>query len=127
MRIVVEKINSEPSHSITKDDVKIILGIIPKEWIGVAHVFKISAQMFDNSKWDRYVIQNSTTFNILSRGIEKELIIKDLLIEISLFPNRIYPKYAHKLSIEHRKKAEIIIQPFFDKFMKKNVAINQTK
>jgi hypothetical protein len=124
MKIIVEKINGAPNHSVNKNDIKMLLEIIPKEWIGVAHVFKVSSQMYDNSKWDRYVIQNNTTFNILSRGIEKELVIKDLLIEIALIPNKIYTINRHKISFEQRKKMEEFIQPLFDEFIIKSNFVN---
>lgn len=127
MKIIIDKINTAPNHSITKNDIKILLELLPKEWIGVAHIFKISSQMCDNSKWDRFVIQNNTTFNILSRGVEKDKVIKDLLIEIALFPNKIHPKYGHKLSNEQRKKVEMIIQPFYEEYMNKMQDLNQNK
>ena len=124
MKIIVEKINDELNHSITKNDIKILLEIIPKDWIGVAHVFKISSQLYDKSKWDRYVIQNNTTFNILSRGIQKQLVIKDLLIELALRPNKVYPAYGHQLNSQQIKKVEQIILPYYDDFFIKIGSVN---
>ena len=49
MKIITEKIHSEPNHSITKKDIKAIIEVIPDDWIGVTHVFSISSQLFENS------------------------------------------------------------------------------
>ena len=114
MKIITEKINSLPAHSITKKDVELVLKHVPQEAFGVATIFKISAQIFSKSKWDRPVVQNGTTYNILSRGLEKEFIIKELLIEIYVHLTKIYGMYAHRLSKEQRKNLEELVQPVYE-------------
>ena len=115
MKIIAEKINNGPKHSITKSDIKEVIKIIPNEWIGVAHIFSISSQLFKNSGWDRPVIQNNTTFKILSRGIDKNLILKELLIELAIAPTKTYPAKNHSLSKSQRKKLEELILPYYNK------------
>ena len=115
MKIVTEKINSEPNHSISKKDVKAIIEVIPDDWIGVAHIFSISSQLFENSNWDRPVIQNNTTFKILSRGIDRNEIIKELLIELAIIPTKTYPPKGHSLTKSQRKKLEEFIMPYYNK------------
>jgi|ERR1039457_460857 hypothetical protein len=113
MKIIIEKVNQKPNHSVTKNDVRIVIKHVPANWIGVAHVFKISSQFFDNSQWDRPVIENNTTFIIMSRGFERNYIIKELLIEMALFPSGIYGTRAHHLNNIKRKKLEEIVHPLF--------------
>lgn len=115
MKIITEKINNKPEHSITKKDVKEIIEIVPDDWIGIAHVFSISSQLFENSNWDRPVILNNTTFKILSRGIEKNVIIKELLIELSINPTKTYPPKGHSLTKSQWKKLEGLIMPYYKK------------
>jgi len=115
MKIVIEKINSEPKHSITKKDVKAVIEIVPDDWIGVAHVFSISSQLFRNSGWDRPVIKNNTTFKILSRGFDRNEIIKELLIELAIIPTKTYPSKGHSLTKSQRKKLEELIMPYYNK------------
>jgi hypothetical protein len=109
MKISVEKINSEPKHSVSKKDIQNVLSKIPFDYSETVIEFKISAQLFSNSKWNRPVIFNNTTFNILSRGLSKREIISELLIEIFRERNHtIYPTYAHKLNNSQRKKLQEI-------------------
>jgi hypothetical protein len=118
MKIITEKVHSEPAHAITKKEVGAIIDVVPDDWIGVAHVFLISAQLFENSNWDRPVIQNNTTFKILSRGIEKNLIIKELLIEMAIRPTQTYPPRGHTLTKSQRRKLEELIEPYYNKLIK---------
>lgn len=119
MKITVEKINSEPKHSISKGDIQNVLSKIPFDYSETVIEFKISAQMFSNSKWDRPVIFNNTTFNILSRGLSKRAIISELLIEIFRERNHMsYPTYAHKLNNSQRKKLQETINKYESEIFK---------
>ena len=117
MKIITEKIHSEPNHSITKKDIKAIIEVIPDDWIGVTHVFSISSQLFENSNWDRPVIKNNTNFKILSRGIDRNEIIKELLIELAIRPTKIHPPRRHVLTKSQRKKLEEFIKPYYNKLI----------
>jgi hypothetical protein len=117
MEIITEKISSEPNHSVSKKDIKLVLEIVPDDWVGVAHVFNISAQLFEKTKWDRPVIQNTPTFKIHSRGIEKLEIIKELLIDMAISPMGSQSGYAHSLTKVQRKKIEEFINPYYQKFI----------
>jgi len=119
MKIIAEKITESPKHALTIKDIKALVEVVPEEWIGQAHVFLLSAQRFENSKWDRPVIQNNTTFRILSRGFGRNEILLELLIELAIRPNRIYPRYAHRLSTSQRKKLEEIVTPWYRKLIAK--------
>lgn len=96
---------------------KAIIEIVPDDWIGVAHIFSISSQLYENSNWDRPVIQNNTTFKILSRGIEKNEIIKELLIELAIISTKTYPPKGHSLTKFQRKKLEKLIISYYNKLI----------
>lgn len=116
MRIITDKINKLPNHSISKKEVQIVLKNVTNERFGMKTVFKISSQLFDNSKWERPVILNGSTYNILSRGLEKELIIRELLIEIYVNATDIhFSMKGHKLNADQRKKTEELILPIYQK------------
>ncbi len=118
MKIVVDKIKSEPKHSLSKQELKFILEKLSKTSQEIKKTFKLSAQLFSSSGWDRPVICNNYTYNILSRGVEKEKIIKELLIEIFSNETKIsYETYAHKLNTQQRKKLEKLITPYFDEII----------
>lgn len=114
MKIIIEKVTSEPYHSITKKDVETVIDIVPDDWVGVAHVFSITAQRFENSGWDRPVIENNTTFNIMSRGMDRNVMIKELLIEMAIRPAKIYSHKGHALTKAQRKMLEELIKPYYD-------------
>jgi hypothetical protein len=116
MKIIIEKINSGLEHSISKKDIKKVIDIVPNDWIGVAHIFLISSQLYQNSGWDRPVVQNNTTFKILSRGIDRNIIIKELLIELAIRPSKNFPTHGHSLIKSQRKKLEEFVKPYYDKF-----------
>lgn len=117
MKIISEKIVSEPGHAVTKKDIKAVIDVVPDDWVGVAHVFTISSQLFSNSKWDRPVIQNNTTFRILSRGFDRNEIIKELLIEMAITPTKNHPPYGHRLTQRQRKELEELIKPYYDQLI----------
>lgn len=117
MKIITENINQAPWHSVTKQDILTVVKNVPAEWIGPAHVFLIAAQKFENSGWDRPVVQNNTTFRILSRGQEKTAIIKELLIEMAINPTQIWPRYGHRLDKAQRSKIEQVTKPYYEKIM----------
>ncbi|WP_396194944.1 hypothetical protein [Flavobacterium sp.] len=116
MKIITDKINTLPNHSISRKEVQIILDNVTHEKFGIAKVFKISAQLFENSNWERPVIMNGSTYNILSRGLEKDFVIRELLIEIYVNATNIhYSMKSHKLNADQRKKLEEIISPIYQK------------
>ena len=80
MKIIIDKVTSEPNHSVSKTDIEIVLRHIQSDWVGAGNGFKISSQLFKNTHWDRPVIKNESTYIIMSRGFEKNYIIKELLI-----------------------------------------------
>jgi hypothetical protein len=113
MKIIVEKINTEPKHALSKKDIQIVLNKLPFNYSDTVIIFKISRQIFSNSKWDRPVIRNNTTFNILSRGFSKKEILTELLMEI--FCNndsKHFPAFAHQLNTVQRKELLEIIKPY---------------
>lgn len=116
MKIIIDKINSEPNHSVSKSDIETVIKNVPKEWLGTAIVFRISSQLFSNSSWDRPVISNTPTYIIMSRGYDKLYIIKELLIEIATGPTGIHNRMrAHNINKNDRKQLEEFVQPIYEK------------
>ncbi len=117
MKIITEPVKDEPAHSVTKRDVQMVLKNVPEEWSWHGSVFLIAAQKFENSKWDRPVILNQGTLRILSRGFDRNQIIKELLIELAIRPTGLYPRYAHRLDKEKRRKLELVVHPYYEKVL----------
>lgn len=119
MKIQIIKSDTEPRHSLTKKDLQLVLEVVPKEWIGIKHVFLLSDREFKNTTWDSPVKSNNTTFTILSRGIEKHQIIKELLIKLAEGPSKTSPYYGGRYSNEQRRKLEEYIAPYFEKVLER--------
>lgn len=118
MKIVVDRVTSAPNHSVSKRDIEMVLKHVPAEWIGIKNVFKISSQLFVKSKWDRPVIENGVTYVIMSRGFERDFIIKELLIELVIWPTAVaHSVKGHHISKRDRSKLEEFIQPFYRKII----------
>ena len=116
MKIIIDKVTSEPNHSVSKKDIETVIRNVPSEWIGIGNVFKISSQLSINSKWDRPVIANGIIFLIMSRGFSRDFIIKELLITLATRPTGIdYSMRAHHINKGNRKKLEEFIQPLLEK------------
>jgi hypothetical protein len=119
MVIITEKTISDPNHSISREDIQTVINNIPKDWLGPAHKFKLSSQLFSKSKWDRPVILNNTTFVIMSRGLERTHILKEFLIELSIHPSGLgYSINGHHINKTLRKKIEDYIQPYWVAILK---------
>ncbi len=118
MKIIIDKVTSEPNHSVSKTDIEIVLRHIPSDWVGAGNGFKISSQLFKNTHWDRPVIKNESTYIIMSRGFEKNYIIKELLIELAIRPSgKGHNMIAHHINKNIRKILEEMIQPYYDKII----------
>jgi hypothetical protein len=116
MKIIIDKVTSEPNHSVSKKDIETVIRHVPSEWIGIKNVFKICSQLSINSQWDRPVIENGITFMIMSRGFSRDFIIKELLIELATRPTGIaYSMRSHHINKGDRKNLEEFIQPLFEK------------
>ena len=119
MKVITDKINTLPDHSISKKEVETILKCVPIDFRGTVVKFKISAQLFSNSAWERPVIYNNTTYNILSRGLDKKLVIHELLIELFKNETRIgQGNQEHKLTNAERQKLDTVVQPYFEDILK---------
>lgn len=115
MKVITDKINELPDHSISKKEVETILRCVPIDFSRTVVKFKISAQLFSSSCWERPVIYNNTTYNILSRGLDKKHVIHELLIELFKHETRIgQGNQGHNLTKAERQKLDTVVQPYFE-------------
>ncbi|QBY05046.1 hypothetical protein E2K93_11905 [Thalassotalea sp. HSM 43] len=105
MKIVVARLNKEPYHSLTAKDVKKIFALVPKEWKNQINQVVLGAELFSNSRFDRPVIHSSISarLNVLSRGLPKERMVKEVLRELALNGG-----VAESRFVNHVPKAELV-------------------
>jgi hypothetical protein len=123
MKIVVAKLNKEPHHSLTAKDVKRIFSIVPDDWKSQITQVVLGAELFSNSRFDRPVIHSSVSsrLNVLSRGLTKKRIVKEVLRELALIGG-----VAESGFVNHVPKAELVkldrvIEPYINKFLKNDI------
>lgn len=117
MKILIDKVTSEPNHSLSKKDIDLVLKNIPNEWIGSANIFRLASQLFEKSKWPRSVIYNAPSYIIMSRGIDRKVVIKEFLIELAISSTIGDSLHAHTLNNNQVKKLEEVIEPFYLKII----------
>ena len=123
MKIVVAKLNKEPYHSLTAKDIKRIFRIVPEDWKSLINQVVLGAEMFANSRFDRPVLHSSVNsrLNVLSRGLTKERMVKEVLRELALNGG-----LAQSGFVNHVQKGELVkldraIEPYIDKFFENEI------
>ncbi len=120
MKIIIPKINKEPYHSLTKSDVKLIFKIAPNDWTSEIKVVILSAEPFKNSHFDRPVIYSgySSRLNILSRGLTKDDIAKEVFRELGLRGRLAQTSYCNHIPKSELAKLDNCIKPYLKEFLK---------
>ena len=112
MQIIVDKINVPPVHALTRAQVKILLSVVPKEWLRYIQTIHLSATLPDHSRFPRPVIYSSNRLNVCSRGLKPEQAQREVLRELAMYGLNIRPSYGHRLSKQQLKKIDEIIAPY---------------
>ncbi len=119
MKIILAKLNTDPPHSLTRKDIKLIFGLVPEDWCTLISQVVLSAELFENSRFDRPVIHSSISsrLNILSRGFSREKIAKEVLRELGLNGGLAQSGFADHLSKSQLSKLDRKIEPYFEAFI----------
>lgn len=85
MKIISDKVLSEPPHSLSPSKVKALMSLLPEECRQHIKVIHLSNQMFSNITFDRPTLYEffSGRLKILSRGFGELEIVKEILIELA--------------------------------------------
>ncbi|BBM03837.1 hypothetical protein [Microbulbifer sp. GL-2] len=119
MKIIFAKLNNDPPHSLSKKDIKRIFTLVPKKWTSLVDQVIFSAEIFQNSRFDRPVIHSSysSRLNILSRGFSKEDIVKEVFRELGVNGGIAKTGYAKHLPKSELDKLDLVIAPYLDSFL----------
>ena len=115
MRIAEDKVTVQPQHSLTKEEVKIILGELPEDWVKDIESVRLSNALPDNSNafhfakfspWKRQL-------TLAVRALTKEKAVRAILRELASRP--MFPgKYWWILSGAESKQVDRRISPLVD-------------
>ncbi|WP_462178684.1 hypothetical protein [Pseudoalteromonas gelatinilytica] len=113
MKIVSAKLNIEPFHSLNKKDIKRILSLVPEEWKMAIDQVVLSSELFENSRFDRPVIHSSISrrLNVLSRGLTKRRMVKEVLRELALNGGVAQSGFANHVCKAELAKLDETVEP----------------
>lgn len=114
MKIISAKLNIEPFHSLNKKDIKRILSLVPEEWKMAIDQVVLSSELFENSRFDRPVIHSSISrrLNVLSRGLTKRRMVKEVLRELALNGSVAQSGFANHVCKAELAKLDETVEPF---------------
>jgi len=123
VKIVVARLNKEPYHSLTAKDIKRIFSFVPEDWKLLITQVVLGAEMFANSRFDRPVIHSSVSsrLNVLSRGLSKERMVKEVLRELALNGGVAQSGLVNHVSKAELVKLDRVIAPYIDRFFENEI------
>jgi hypothetical protein len=118
MRIVIGKFSHEPFHALSKKDVSLLLKLAPHEWVKQVSSVVLSSKIFKKTKLSKPVeyLSASKQLSIYSRGLEREDIAKQVLLELASIDTE--QEVTH---VDKAVELNTIIKPYMDKFLKARV------
>lgn len=119
LKIIESKLNTEPYHSLTKNDVKFIIELVPEDWYRFVGKVILSATLFKNSRFDRPVFGHagSSDIKILSRGFSKQDIAKEFLRELAVLGRVAQTQKANHIPKNELTKIDESIEPYLKEFL----------
>ena len=123
MKIISAKLNIEPFHSPNKKDIKRILSLVPEEWKMAIDQVVLSSELFENSRFDRPVIHSSISLrlNVLSRGLTKRRMVKEVLRELALNGGVAQSGFANQVCKAELAKLDETVEPFILAFFEDEI------
>jgi hypothetical protein len=118
MKIVIGKFSNEPFHALSKKEVSLLLKIVPSEWARHVSSVVLSSKIFKKTKLAKPVeyVVTSKQLSIFSRGLERENIAKQVLLELATIGAE-----SQETNSDKAAELEIVIKHYMDKFLKARV------
>ncbi|MCF2948557.1 hypothetical protein L0668_10600 [Paraglaciecola aquimarina] len=120
MKFVIGKFSNELFHALTKKEITLLFKYVPKGWTQPIKAVVLSAKVFSKTKVDQPVIYSDSTnqLTIYSRGLDRQDIARQVLIELAVVAGEIEPINPSKASKEQAAELDVLIKPYMTKFLK---------
>lgn len=129
MKIIFDKIQSEPDHAMSKKDIKYLLDLVPEDWLVKFNTIHFSNQVFNKKSLFKRPVnldEVDKKLTILSRGLTKDETAEQIMIELyqnlwpgeSLFFSSTHAAYGSDLSPCQLKEIRKKIAPYLKKWQK---------
>ncbi len=120
MKIIFDRISTDPQHALSKSEVIIIHKILNTEFDLKAKIYRLCSELPEKSRFDRPVHYDiiSRKLNICSRGLTKETIIREIFVEViqNSYHNLAAAKF-NRLSSAQRKQIDEMVNPLYAKYI----------
>ncbi|MGJ8679647.1 hypothetical protein [Paraglaciecola sp.] len=123
MKFVIGKFSNEVFHALTKKELTLLFKLVPKEWTKPITGVVLSAKIFSKTKVEQAVFYTDKTkqLSILSRGLDRQDIARQVLIELAVVGGELDPINPNKASKEQVVALDTLIKPYMDKFLKSRI------
>jgi hypothetical protein len=120
MKFVIGKFSNELFHGLTKKEITLLFKLVPSEWTKPITGVVLSAKVFKNTKVAQPVMFSEKTkqLSILSRGLVREDIARQVLIELAVVGGALEAVDPNKVSKELAAELDAVIKPYMTKFLK---------
>lgn len=120
MKFVIGKFSNELFHALTKKEITLLFKLVPSEWSNPIKSVVLSAKVFQKTKVAQPVMFSEKTkqLTILSRGLIREDIARQVLIELAVVAGELEAVNPNKVSKERAVELDLLIKPYIDKFLK---------
>lgn len=118
MKIIIGKFSNELFHALSQRELNLLFKLIPKEWAVHVSSIVLSSKVFKKTKLSKPIEYSAATkrLSIYSRGLVRENIARQLLLELAL----INAEHGEKGAVVD-KDFDSVIKPYMDKFLKARV------
>lgn len=112
MKIIVDKIDEDPGHAISRADIKIILSSVPPAWMENVKVVRLSASRSAASV--ALYARSGETLTIASRGFTKKTTLHRVLAELASHSLGFKHRTFQHLQARYEPKVEALIAPLMN-------------
>jgi hypothetical protein len=123
MKFVIGKFSNELFHALTKKEITLLFKLVPSEWVKSITGVVLSAKVFQKTNVSQPVMfsEKSKQLSILSRGLVREDIARQVLIELAVVGGALEAVDPNKASKELAAELDAVIKPYMSKFLKARV------
>jgi hypothetical protein len=112
MKIIMDKIDEDPRHAISKADIRLILSSLPPAWTEQIKVVRLSSSRSAASV--ALFAYSVETLTIASRGHTKESTLHSVLVELAAHALGFKHRTFQHLQSRYRAKVESLVVPLMD-------------
>jgi hypothetical protein len=118
MKIVIGKFSNEPFHALSKKEVSLLFKVVPSEWAEHVSSVVLSSKIFKKTKLIKPVeyIANTKQLSVYSRGLVREYIARQVLLELALIVTG-----HQEVSSDKTVDLNMMVKPYMDKFLKARI------